>query len=242
MESNTVEVEEVNSRIVADLQECIVLDSKKKSATRVNLARGLQVKKKGSKKTTKVSLKGVKKSNRNTIVGALSNPNSEQLVTHVSNVGAVSSSISQAPTIPISDTFNHHLLWLCPLHQLQLFIFCPIPLHLKITVYHLFRTQPLVNLPPAATVRCLKLLSVQIKVQKDLLVYTGKKILLLRRDRKHRRFGNMVLKFSLKKKTLIRRTRLSSALIVLGLVRLLHRVLLSLCEIILKFANRSYKK
>ena len=71
MESNTVEVEEVNSRIVADLQECIVLDSKKKSASRVNIARGLQATKKSSKKTTKkVSLKGVKKSNKDIIVGA----------------------------------------------------------------------------------------------------------------------------------------------------------------------------
>ena len=102
MESNTVQVEEVNSRIVADLQDCIVLDSKKKSATRVNIARGLQAKKKSSKKTTKVSLKGVKKSNKDIIVRALSNPNSEQLVTHVSNVEAVSSSISQAPTIPMN--------------------------------------------------------------------------------------------------------------------------------------------
>ena len=101
MESNTVEVEDANAMIVADLQECIGSDSKR-SATRVNLARGLQANKKSSKKTTKVSLKGVKKSNKDSIVPALSNSNSEQQVTLVSTVGAVSSSISTAPTISLN--------------------------------------------------------------------------------------------------------------------------------------------
>ena len=86
----------VNTMIVSDLQECIGPDSK-------NESKSLQATKKSSKKTSKVSLKGVKNSNKSSIVTAPSNPNSEQQVTHVSNGGAVSSSISTATTIPASE-------------------------------------------------------------------------------------------------------------------------------------------
>jgi hypothetical protein len=101
--------EEVQSKIIADLQQCIVgpVSKKLKADTRVShsLARGFSDTKKNSKKTPKVSQKATKNTTRISSVAVSSNPNSEQqvspfLITHVSNDRAVISSNSTATTIP----------------------------------------------------------------------------------------------------------------------------------------------
>jgi hypothetical protein len=99
--------EEVQSQIIADLQQCIVapVSKKLKVDTRVNLARGFSASKKNNKKTAKDSQKATKNTTRISSVAVSSNPNSEQqvwpsLVTHVSNDRAVISSNSTATTIP----------------------------------------------------------------------------------------------------------------------------------------------
>jgi hypothetical protein len=95
--------EEVQSKIIADLQQCIVgpVSKKLKADTRVNLARGFSATKKNSKKTPKVSQKATKNNTKISSVVVSSNPISEQqvspfLVTHVSNDRAVISSNSTA--------------------------------------------------------------------------------------------------------------------------------------------------
>jgi len=108
IEASSVQ-EEVQSKIIADLQQCIVgpVSKKLKADTRVShsLARGFSDTKKNSKKTPKVSLKATKNTTRISSVAVSSNPNSEQqvspfLITHVSNDRAVISSNSTATTIP----------------------------------------------------------------------------------------------------------------------------------------------